>query len=81
MSKGDIGEVKAMKKPPLAVKLVMEACCMMFAIKAVKVKDPESGKKVDDYWGVAQKVLLGDPKFLQNLLDVSSSRYRFQCCF
>ena len=43
--------------------------------------DPESGKKVDDYWGVAQKVLLGDPKFLQNLLDVSSSRYRFQCCF
>ena len=50
-------------------------------VKAVKVKDPESGKKVDDYWGVAQKVLLGDPKFLQNLLDVSSSRYRFQCCF
>ena len=37
LSKGDIGEVKAMKKPPPAVKMVMEACCMMFGIKAVKV--------------------------------------------
>ena len=29
LTKGDITEVKAMKNPPAAVKLVMEACCIM----------------------------------------------------
>lgn len=75
--------MKAMKKPPNAVKLVMEAVCQMFNFKPEKVtrspftpshchivicthqvKDA-SGKKVDDYWGVSQKKLLGDPRFLQ----------------
>jgi dynein heavy chain len=69
LSKGDIGEVKAMQKPPPGVKLTMEATCMMFAVKPEKVKDPESGKKVDDYWGPAKAKLLGDPKFLDNLMN------------
>jgi len=29
LTKADITEVKAMKNPPAAVKLVMEACCIM----------------------------------------------------
>lgn len=29
LTKNDITEVKAMKNPPAAVKLVMEACCIM----------------------------------------------------
>lgn len=34
------------------------------------MKDPEGGnKKIDDYWGPAQKQLLGDARFLQNLMD------------
>lgn len=39
-----------MGKPPNGVKLVMEALCLMFGIKPEKVKDAETGKKVDDYW-------------------------------
>lgn len=63
-------QVKAMKKPPAAVKLVMEAVCIMMGVKPDKVKDPNGGtKKVDDYWGPAQKNLLGDSRFLQNLMD------------
>ncbi|CAM9113690.1 unnamed protein product [Choristocarpus tenellus] len=70
LSKGDIVEVKVMKKPPQAVKLVMEAVCIMMGVKAEKVKDPNGGtKKIDDYWGAAQKHLLGDSRFLQNLMD------------
>merc|ERR1719199_2292607 len=70
LSKGDIVEVKAMKKPPDGVKLTMEAICHMMGVKPMMVKDPDGGtKKVADYWVVAQKELLGDPKFLQHLFD------------
>ncbi|EQC41008.1 hypothetical protein, variant 1 [Saprolegnia diclina VS20] len=70
LTKGDITEVKAMKKPPDGVKLVMEAVCIMMSVAPLKIKDPAGGtKKIDDYWGPAQKTLLNDTRFLQNLLD------------
>uniref|UniRef100_A0A3B4YVU2 Dynein axonemal heavy chain 7 n=1 Tax=Seriola lalandi dorsalis TaxID=1841481 RepID=A0A3B4YVU2_SERLL len=63
----DITVVKSMKSPPTAVKLVMEAICILKGIKPDRVPDPSgSGKKVEDYWGPAKK-LLGDMKFLQSL--------------
>lgn len=59
-----------MKKPPEAVKMVMITVCLMMGVKPDKIKDPAgSNKKVDDYWGPAQKQLLGDPRFLQNLME------------
>ncbi|KAJ8605523.1 hypothetical protein CTAYLR_000063 [Chrysophaeum taylorii] len=66
----DITEIKAMKKPPDAVKLVLEAVCLMMNVKPEKIKDPAGGmKKIDDYWGPAQKHLLGDTKFLSHLME------------
>ncbi|XP_067459187.1 dynein axonemal heavy chain 7 [Thunnus thynnus] len=63
----DITVVKSMKSPPTAVKLVMEAICILKGIKPDRVPDPSgSGKKVEDFWGPAKK-LLGDMKFLQSL--------------
>ncbi|KAI9354083.1 dynein heavy chain and region D6 of dynein motor-domain-containing protein [Zopfochytrium polystomum] len=63
----DITVVKSMKNPPGAVKLVMEAICIMKGIKPSRIKDPGgSGKMVEDYWGPAQK-MLGDSHFLQSL--------------
>uniref|UniRef100_A0A7N8WVR0 Dynein, axonemal, heavy chain 7 n=1 Tax=Mastacembelus armatus TaxID=205130 RepID=A0A7N8WVR0_9TELE len=63
----DITVVKSMKSPPTAVKLVMEAICILNGIKPDRVPDPSgSGKKVEDFWGPAKK-LLGDMKFLQSL--------------
>lgn len=39
--------VKAMKTPPMGVKLVMEAVCVLKQIKPEKVDDPSKpGKKV-----------------------------------
>ncbi|KAI8927547.1 dynein heavy chain and region D6 of dynein motor-domain-containing protein [Entophlyctis helioformis] len=63
----DITVVKSMKNPPAAVKVVMEAICVMKGYKPARIKDPGgSGKMVDDYWGPAQK-MLGDSHFLQGL--------------
>ncbi|KAJ3194173.1 Dynein heavy chain 3, axonemal [Irineochytrium annulatum] len=63
----DITMVKAMKNPPGAVKMVMEAICIMKAVKPARIKDPGgSGKMVEDYWGPAQK-MLSDSHFLQSL--------------
>uniref|UniRef100_A0A7S2P1M5 Uncharacterized protein n=1 Tax=Leptocylindrus danicus TaxID=163516 RepID=A0A7S2P1M5_9STRA len=67
LSKGDIVEVKSMKKPPEAVKMVMAAVCILMDVKPALIKDPDSGKKVKDYWSVSSKFLLGDSRFLQNL--------------
>ncbi|XP_019945265.2 dynein axonemal heavy chain 7 isoform X2 [Paralichthys olivaceus] len=63
----DITVMKSMKSPPTAVKLVMEAICILKGIKPDRVPDPSgSGKKVEDFWGPAKK-LLGDMRFLQSL--------------
>jgi dynein heavy chain len=63
----DITLVKAMKNPPSAVKLVMEAVCIMKSIKPERKPDPSgSGKMIEDFWGPSQK-LLGDMKFLDSL--------------
>ncbi|XP_047226085.1 dynein axonemal heavy chain 7 isoform X2 [Girardinichthys multiradiatus] len=65
----DITLVKSMKNPPPAVKLVMEAICILKGVKPDRVPDPSgSGKKIEDYWGPAKK-LLGDIRFLQSLYE------------
>jgi len=71
LKKGDIDEVKAMKTPPGAVKVTMQACLIMFNIKPKLVNDPDNmGKKLKDYWGTAQAGILQDAKgLLQSLKD------------
>ncbi|CCI46649.1 unnamed protein product [Albugo candida] len=76
LTKGDITEIKAMKKPPDGVKLVMEAVCIMMNVAPVKIKDPNGTRKIDDYWVPAQKHLLGDTRFLQNLLEYDKDHIR-----
>lgn len=66
LSKADITEVKGMKSPPDGVKLVLEAVCIMKAVKPVRGKDPKSGRMVDDYWE-ASKPMLMDGAFLDSL--------------
>ncbi|KAK3881286.1 hypothetical protein Pcinc_014272 [Petrolisthes cinctipes] len=69
LKQDDIRVVKAMKNPPSGVKLVMEAVCVMLDLKPERRPDPSgSGKMIEEYWAVSQK-LLGDMKFLQNLLS------------
>merc|ERR1719482_561073 len=69
LSKGDIGEVKAMKTPPAGVVLTAQALCLMFGVKAVKVAAPDGKGKVDDYWEPAKKEVLGDPRLLDKMIN------------
>jgi len=67
LDKGSIAEVRAMKKPPDGVKLVMAAVCVLLGEKPVKTSGPK-GEVIWDYWKPATK-LLGDLHFLQMLYD------------
>jgi len=63
----DITEVKSMKSPPMPVKVVMEAVCVMLGVKPKKVQDPANpAKKIDDYWAPSQ-ALLGESTFMTQL--------------
>ncbi|XP_041362756.1 dynein heavy chain 3, axonemal-like isoform X2 [Gigantopelta aegis] len=63
----DITMVKSMKSPPPAVKLVMEAICVMLNVKSERKPDPGgSGKMIEDFWTPSQKIL-SDFKFLDKL--------------
>ncbi|KAG2482389.1 hypothetical protein HYH03_018685 [Edaphochlamys debaryana] len=65
----DIKLVQSFKNPPSAIKLVMEAVCILLDIKPQRIKDPSgSGKMIDDYWVSAQK-LLADPLFVKSLKE------------
>lgn len=70
LKKADIDEVKALKTPPSGVKLTMEVVSILFGQKPVTKPDPDRpGKKINDYWEVAQKVVLSNAnKFMENLL-------------
>jgi dynein heavy chain, axonemal len=63
----DIKLVQSFKNPPAAIKLVLEAVCVLLDIKPARVNDPSgSGKKVDDFWEPSKK-LLSDSQFLATL--------------
>ena len=48
----DIGIVKSMNNPPIGVKVVMGAVCVLKGISPDKVADPNKpGSKMFDYWG------------------------------
>ena len=67
LNKNDVVEVRALQRPPLGVKLVIDAVCIMKEVKAKKVAGEKIGTKVDDYWEPG-KALLQDPtKFLEGL--------------
>lgn len=59
----DINYVKNLKNPPTAVKVVMEAVCVILEVKPGRVPDPTSGKMTLDYWPPSVK-LLNDKDFL-----------------
>lgn len=68
LTPADITIVKTMKSPPVGVKIVMEAVCILKDLKPDRVQAPSGVGMVEDYWGPAKK-LLGDIKFMDGLLN------------
>lgn len=67
LTPADITIVKTMKSPPLGVKIVMEAVCILKEVKPEKVPNPSGMGTIEDYWGPSKR-LLGDMKFLEGLI-------------
>lgn len=56
-----------MQRPPLGVKMVIEAVCIMKEVKPKKVLGEKLGTKVDDYWEPGRGLLQDPGKFLDSL--------------
>ncbi|NXL44771.1 DYH1 protein, partial [Podilymbus podiceps] len=67
LNKSDVTEVRAMQRPPLGVKMVIEAVCIMKGIKPRRVAGEKLGSKVDDYWEPGRGLLQDPGKFLDSL--------------
>ncbi|XP_069062696.1 dynein axonemal heavy chain 1 [Pleurodeles waltl] len=67
LNRNDITEVRAMQRPPVGVKLVIEAVCILRGIKPKKVQGDMPGSKVDDYWEPGKAMLQDPGKFLEGL--------------
>jgi dynein heavy chain len=50
----------------VAVKLVLEAVCILKGVKPIRMKDAQSGAMIDSYWAASQKMLV-DEDFLVSL--------------
>lgn len=67
IKQSETNEVKALAKPPIGVKIVCEAVCVMLGIKPVRIPDPEDpSKRIMDFWGPSQK-MLGEADFIAQL--------------
>uniref|UniRef100_A0A8C3K7K0 Dynein axonemal heavy chain 1 n=1 Tax=Calidris pygmaea TaxID=425635 RepID=A0A8C3K7K0_9CHAR len=67
LNKNDVTEVRAMQRPPVGVKMVIEAVCIMKGVKPKKVPGEKLGSKVDDYWEPGRGLLQDPGKFLDSL--------------
>lgn len=64
----DVTIVRTMKSPPIGIRVVMEAICILKEMKPDRVPNPNGVGTIEDYWGPSKKVL-GDMKFLESLLN------------
>ncbi|XP_071452908.1 dynein axonemal heavy chain 1-like [Hetaerina americana] len=69
LNKNDITEVRALKRPPAGVGLVMEAICIIKEVQPIKVPTGKPGVKVNDYWEPSRNLLLDPNRFLKSLMQ------------
>ena len=70
LSKLELSELKTMRKPPKAIRLLMSSVCIVIKEDPTRVKSKDGQSFIDDYWPTATgKRVLGNPK----LLDILTS--------
>jgi len=65
VSRKELLELKAYKSPPIGVRSVLSAICVLRRVTPARVRD-HTGKMADDYWPSAV-AMLSEPDFLQAL--------------
>uniref|UniRef100_A0ABM5FKF8 Dynein axonemal heavy chain 1 isoform X2 n=1 Tax=Pogona vitticeps TaxID=103695 RepID=A0ABM5FKF8_9SAUR len=76
LNKNDVTEVRAMQRPPLGVKMVIEAVCIMKGVKPKKIAGDKPGSKIDDYWEPGKGLLQDPGKFLESLFKYDKQALR-----
>ncbi|CAE8696797.1 unnamed protein product [Polarella glacialis] len=75
LSVRDLSELKALKKPPPPLRMLMEICCILFDIPPVKSLDENGAKRFCyDYWEPARRFLLSDSFFLAKLRALEAAQ-------
>jgi len=77
LSVRDLSEIKALKRPPPPLRMLMEVCCILFGITPTKQvgaspRTPRSSQL--DYWEPARRHLLSDPFLPAKLREFDASR-------
>ncbi|KAL1138663.1 hypothetical protein AAG570_008725 [Ranatra chinensis] len=65
LNKGDISEVRSLKRPPEGVVLVLESICI--------IKDIKPAKKVLSYWEPGRNMLADPGAFLNSLMNFNKA--------
>ena len=74
-SKYDIAELRALKKPPKVVKLVMQAVCMLLEVEPAEKKSRKTGRLKLSYWQAALgKQVLGNPRLPELLVEFDRNK-------
>jgi dynein heavy chain len=74
-SKKELAELRALKKPPEVVKLVMQAVCMLLGVPPAPGKDRSTGKTVMSWWAAASgREVLGNPRLPDLLIGYDRNK-------
>lgn len=68
MTKNDVTILKKLPSPPEDAKMVLSAVCVLFSLKPDSKMDPNTQKKIYDFWPVAVKMMNKDD-FLASLTN------------
>lgn len=63
LTPADLSAVRTMKSPPVTVKIVMEAVCILKEVKTDKMS-----ASTDEYWTASKKLLADPVKFMESIL-------------
>ena len=74
-TKNDLAELRALRKPPAVIKLVMQAVCMLLGVVPAPEKDKATGKMGLSWWAAAVgKEVLGDPRLPERLIGYDRNK-------
>jgi dynein heavy chain len=63
-----MNELKSLKNPPQAIKLLMEGVCIALGVEPMRTKAKDGATILKDYWPVATgKAVLGNPRLVEIL--------------
>lgn len=78
LTPADITIVRTLRNPPIGVRIVMEAVCILKDVKPDKQPGPSGIGTIENYWPPSQK-LLNDMKFLESLIKFEKDTIPAHC--